>query len=133
MLSVRVIIIIASMAFLLSACGATGKGGGLFGPAESPAEQRLASGVKSYEEGDYSASLSALQSALWMGLSRKDDQVTAYKYSAFIHCISGRDKQCRDAFKKALDIDPTFDLKPSEAGHPIWGPVFRGVKGKSVK
>ena len=133
MSGVRKMLIITSTALLLSACGAVGKGGGLFGPAPSPAEQKLASGVKSYEEGDYYVSLSAFQSALGMGLSKKDDQVLAYKYSAFIHCVSGRDKQCRDTFKKAIEIDPTFDLKPSEAGHPIWGPVFRSVKGQSVK
>ena len=23
---------------------------------------------------------------------------------------------------------PKFDLEPAEAGHPIWGPVWRSVK-----
>jgi len=89
--------------------------------------------VKSYEDGDYKISMEELQGALDMGLNSKDDQVAAYKYLAFIHCISGHEKQCRDNFKKAFEIDPRFDLKPAEAGHPVWGPVFRSVKGKPAK
>jgi len=130
MTSIRIVLFVAAV-FLLSACGTTGKSGGLF--QASPAEQKFSSGVKNYEDGDYKTSMEALQSALDMGLSSKDDQVAAYKYLAFIHCISGREKQCRDGFKKAIEIDPNFDLKPAEAGHPVWGPVFRSVKAKSAK
>jgi hypothetical protein len=35
---------------------------------------------------------------------------------------------CRDEFRAALDIDPSMQLEPAEAGHPVWGPVFRSVK-----
>ena len=130
MTKIRTMFFVATVC-LLSACGIFGKHGGLL--KSSPAEQEFSSGVKSYEEGDYRTSMVALQGALDMGLNSKGDQVTAYKYLAFIHCISGREKQCRDNFKKAFEIDPHFDLKPAEAGHPVWGPVFRGVKGKPVK
>ena len=130
MTSIRMMLFAAAV-ILLSACGTTGKGLGLF--KENPAEQKLSSGVKSYEEGDYKYSLGALQGALDMGLSSKDSQVTAYKYMAFIHCVSGREKQCRDSFKKAFEIDPNFDLKAAEAGHPVWGPVFRSMKAKPAK
>ena len=130
MTDIRTLFLVAAV-FLLSACGATGKGGGLFQP--NPGEQQFSSGVKSYEEGDYKSSMEALQGALDMGLSSKADKVIAYKYLAFIHCISGREKQCRDNFKKAFEIDPNFDLKPAEAGHPVWGPVYRSVKAKPAK
>ena len=63
------------------------------------------------------------------GLNRSE-QVTAHKYLAFIHCTSGREKQCRDEFRKVLDIDPALELEPAEAGHPVWGPVFRSVKAR---
>ena len=131
MLNTRVMPIVMLVASLLSACGSMGKVGELFQP--SPAEQKLSGGVKSYEEGDYKSAQEAIQKALEMGLSNKNDQVSAHKYLAFIHCVSAREKQCRDEFKKALEIDSNFDLKPAEAGHPVWGPVFRGVKGKSAK
>lgn len=128
MTNIRVMLIAVLAAFLLSACGT---GGGLF--KGSPAEQKLSGGVTSYEEGDYKSSMTALQSALDLGLSSKRDQVRAHKYLAFIHCMSGREKQCHDEFRKALEIDPAFDLKPEEAGHPAWGPVFRGEKVKFTK
>ena len=128
MMDIRKVLMFTSIALLLSACGATGTGGGLF--QAGPAEQQLSSGVKNYEDGDYKSSMEDLQKALETGLSNKTDQVRAHKYLAFIHCMSAREKQCRDEFKKALEIDPAFDLKPAEAGHPLWGPVFRSVKGK---
>jgi Tfp pilus assembly protein PilF len=103
--------------------------GGLF--KGSKAEQDLASGVSQYEDGNYPESARLLQSSLDEGLSSTSDQVKAHKYLAFIHCVSGRDAQCRNEFRAALKIDPSFDLAPNEAGHPIWGPVFRSVKGRS--
>ncbi len=122
---------------LLGACGTAMRDGSLpvTSPVEeiTPAEQMLSGGMKSYEEGDYNDALKALNAALETGLSKKSDRVLAYKYSAFIHCVSGRDRQCRDAFRKVLEIDPAFDLKPAEAGHPIWGPAFRSIKAKSAK
>lgn len=90
-------------------------------------EPVLAAGIHNYEDGKYDDAAKALQGALDLGLD-KSDQVRAHKYLAFIHCASAREKQCREEFKKALDIDPSFELKPAEAGHPIWGPVFRSVK-----
>jgi Tfp pilus assembly protein PilF len=87
----------------------------------------LAAGIQNYDNGKYDDAAKALQSALDLGLD-KGEQVKAHKYLAFIHCASGREKQCRGEFRKALDIDPSLELKPAEAGHPIWGPVFRSVK-----
>lgn len=131
--SVRMMLIAVMAALLLSGCAGTGKGGwfGVFG--RGPAEQKLASGVKAYEDGDYKSSAEALQSALDLGLKSKSDQVSAYKYLAFIHCASKREKQCHDAFRSAIEIDPGFELMPEEAGHPVWGPVFRSVKAQSAK
>jgi Tfp pilus assembly protein PilF len=99
-------------------------------PARTPAEQAFDRGVRNYEDANYKDAAKEFQSALDTGLAKKGDQVQAHKYLAFIACISGRNKVCRDEFKKALDIDPSFDLAPAEAGHPKWGPVFRSVKAK---
>ena len=54
----------------------------------------------------------------------------ARKHLAFIHCISGREPECRDEFRKAMEIDPAFELTPAEAGHPAWGPVYGGVRAQ---
>ena len=96
---------------------------------KSKGEQDLADGIKQYEDGNYSEAARLLQSGLDQGL-RSDDQVKAHKYLAFIHCISGREQRCRDEFRAALKIDPSFELAANEAGHPIWGPAFRSAKGR---
>jgi hypothetical protein len=96
----------------------------------SKGEQELEKGVKSYEEGEYKAARKELQAALDLGLEAKRDQAKAHKYLAFITCVSGREKPCRDEFHKALDADPRFELEPAEAGHPVWGPVLRSVKAE---
>ncbi len=99
---------------------------GLF---QNKGEQDLAAGIRSYENGSYNDASRQLQGAIDAGLGRSD-QVKAHKYLAFIHCSSGRERQCRDEFRQALAIDPDFDLEPAEVGHPTWGPVFRSVKGR---
>ena len=99
----------------------------LFAPHKGEAD--LASGIKQYEDGNYSAAARLLQSSLDQGLGR-NDQVRAHKYLAFIHCVSGRERRCRDEFRAALKIDPSFELAANEVGHPIWGPAFRSVKGE---
>ena len=123
-MSIRAMLFAVLTALLLSACAEMGAN--IF----QPSNKQLVSGIKSYEEGDYQTALITIRKAQEMGLNDKHDQVIAFKYLAFIHCVSGQDKQCRDEFRKALALDPTFDLTPAEAGHPLWGPVFRGEKAR---
>jgi len=96
----------------------------------SKAEQDLSAGIKQYEDGEYGEAARLLQASLDQGLSGKPDQVKAHKYLAFIHCVSNRQAMCREEFRLALKIDPSFELAANEAGHPIWGPAFRSVKGR---
>jgi Tfp pilus assembly protein PilF len=98
---------------------------GLFG--SSKGEPALAAGLRQYEDGNYAEASRQLQSAIDQGLGQSD-RVKAHKTLAFIHCVSGRTTSCREEFRKALAIDPAFNLPPAEAGHPTWGPVFRSVK-----
>jgi Tfp pilus assembly protein PilF len=97
----------------------------LFEP--SKAQQTLSAGLKQYEDGRYDQSQKSLHSALQQGLPERD-RVTAHKHLAFIHCASNREPECRAEFKKALSIDPGMNLAPEEAGHPVWGRVFRSLK-----
>jgi Tfp pilus assembly protein PilF len=94
---------------------------------QSKGQPELEAGIQKYEDGKYVEAAARLQGALDEGLSAAEE-VKAHKYLAFIHCASRREKQCRAEFRKALDKDPGFQLEASEAGHPIWGPVFRSVK-----
>jgi len=112
----------AMLTALMAACAS--------GPAslfQSKGEQALAAGLTQYDAGDYPTAQKSLQGALEAGLGPKD-HVNARKHLAFIHCVSGRQAQCREEFRKALEIDPQMELAPAEAGHPGWGPVFRAAK-----
>lgn len=104
-------------------------------PRSDKAQKELLSGIARYENGHYTAASRQLRSALAQGLESGSDEARAHKYLAFMHCVSGQKRQCRDEFRKALDADPAFDLTAAEAGHPTWGPLFRKLKaaGKPVK
>jgi Tfp pilus assembly protein PilF len=97
----------------------------LFGSTKG--EPALALGVRQYEDGQYAEAAESLNSSLYQGLTGTD-RVRAHKYLAFIDCVSGRPSACRAEFRRALNIDPNLELSAAEAGHPIWGPVFRAVK-----
>lgn len=104
-------------------------------PAEKPLERPmkpgdaiLQRGVEAYDNGDYKTANQDLLGALDAGITEKADQVRAYKYLAFIACAGRKLDLCRSHFKQALLLDPSFELVAPEAGHPIWGPVFREVK-----
>lgn len=97
------------------------------------AERDLIAGMQDYEDGNYKSAAKRLQSALDQGLTFKSDQVRAYKHLAFVHCISNREKLCRDAFRAAFEIDPKFELSPAEVGHPLWGPVYQSVRGEMAR
>jgi Tfp pilus assembly protein PilF len=94
---------------------------------KSAGEAQLKAGIRNYEEGRLVQASRDFETALNEGLTDAD-RVTAHKYLAFIHCVSKRERQCRGHFRSALDINPNFELDRSEAGHPMWGPVFRSVK-----
>jgi Tfp pilus assembly protein PilF len=87
----------------------------------------LSVGLKQYEEGNYEESAKSLQGAIELGVPDRQ-RADAHKYLAFIHCSSSRERQCRDEFRKALAVDPALELAPAEAGHPVWGPIFRSLK-----
>lgn len=91
-------------------------------------EAELGFGIRAYEDGEHTYATKLLQQSLDSGLRGTSNRVRAHKYLAFIHCASSRMQQCRDEFRKALEIDSSFDLRDDEAGHPIWGPAFRSVK-----
>ena len=116
---------------LLTSCQA----GGVFkgqASTRNPGNSFLQEGIEDYEEGNYRIAKRRLQFALEEGLSRPD-RVKAHKYLAFIGCISSQQLACREEFAIALELDPTFELSPAEAGHPIWGPVFASIKTKHTK
>lgn len=98
--------------------------------APRKAERLLSLGIGQYEDGNYKAAEKSLNEALDAGLTFQSDKVAARKYLAFIYCSSGRERACRDEFRRVFELDPQFTLDPTEEGHPIWGPIYRAVKAE---
>jgi Tfp pilus assembly protein PilF len=94
---------------------------------ERTAERALIEGIRLYDDGQYAAAEAALQRALQAGLASTRDQATAHKLLAFIACTSAREAACEASFRAARTADPGFELAKAEAGHPMWGPVYRRV------
>jgi len=91
------------------------------------AHVKMIAGLRQFDSGNHEAAAKTLSSALGMKLSAKD-RATTHKHLAFIHCTVCRERECRDEFRKALAADPALDLAPAEAGHPVWGPIFRSLR-----
>lgn len=99
-------------------------------PPAPPADdtQALAKGIfdeglRLYDAGHYYlAEAQFLSPAIWSADAQL--QLQALKYLAFSYCVTERPIQCRFAFDRALQIDPSFHLGTAEASHPLWGPVF---------
>lgn len=96
---------------------------------ERTAERALVEGIRLYDEGQYPAAEAALERALAAGLASARDRATAHKLIAFVACTSAREARCEAAFRAARSADPAFELARAEAGHPMWGPVYRRVTG----
>lgn len=96
---------------------------------ERPAERALVEGIRLYDNAQYPAAEAALQRALAEGLASPRDRASAHKLIAFITCTSAREAECEAAFRAARAADPAFELGRAEAGHPMWGPVYRRVVG----
>lgn len=123
------VVVLLCGALLMTACATPiVRDAGLDRLAIRKAEQDLSAGIRAYEDGNYKNSTRLLQSALSAGLILNSDKVAAHKYLAFMHCAQSREKACRDEFRKALALDPDFELTPAESGHPLWGPVFKSLK-----
>ncbi len=94
---------------------------------ERPGESALVEGIRLYDNGQYPAAEAALRRALEAGLASARDRASAHKLIAFVACTSAREAECEAAFRAARAADPGFSLTRAEAGHPMWGPVWRRV------
>jgi len=100
---------------------------GLTDVMQRPGERALLAGMRAYDDAQYAEAERELRRALEMGLASAKDRASAHKLLAFITCTSERLAECEGAFRAARAADPAFALSRSEAGHPLWGPVYRRV------
>lgn len=120
------LLVVAVMTCLLSACtsGPLAPKGAL-DVMERPGERALLTGLRAYDDAHYVEAEKQLNLALKSGLVSTRDMVAANKHLAFIYCSTNRIVDCEAAFRNARRADPSFTLSKSEAGHPLWGPVFK--------
>lgn len=103
-----------------------GSSSSLSGPQ---AQMRYRQGLARYRDNRFELALGDLNAAMASGQLNLSDEINARKHIAFIHCASNRETQCREQFQAILKDDPEFNLAPNEASHPLWGPVWRSIKG----
>lgn len=100
---------------------------GLAEVMERPAERALLDGIRAYDDAHYAQAEKALRRALAEGLPSARDRAIAHKLLAFISCSSERLADCKTQFREARAADASFALSRSEAGHPLWGPVYKNL------
>ena len=122
----RLLAIAALAGIVLGAC-AVAPQGGLSEVMQRPAERALLAGLRAYDDAQYADAERELNKALATGLVSAKDRAGAYKYLAFVYCSSQRLKPCEDAFRAARAADNEFALTRAEAGHPLWGPVYKRI------
>ena len=76
----------------------------------------LSAALREYDNGDYAEAGKDFQIAIDLGLTGEEEAM-AHKHLAFIHCASGRDRLCREEFRRALTLKPDLELSAAEAGH----------------
>ncbi len=101
---------------------------GLLDVTERPAEKALLAGMRAYDDAQYPQAEKQLQAAIQGNLASSRDRAAAHKLLAFIFCTSNRMSDCEVQFRAARAADPGFALTKSEAGHPLWGPVYQRVQ-----
>lgn len=108
--------------------GPASPGPGVLDLLDRPAERALLAGLRAYDDGQYPEAETQLRRAIEGNLRAARDRSAARKQLAFIYCTTGRMAQCEAEFRAALRDDPSFALSRGEAGHPMWGPVYKRVK-----
>ena len=101
---------------------------GLLDVSARPAERALLAGLKAYDDAQYDPADRLFREALAAGLVSPRDRAEAHKRLAFIQCAAGRVGDCESEFKLARQADRNFALDKSEAGHPVWGPVYKKLQ-----
>jgi hypothetical protein len=93
-----------------------------------PAERALLAGLKAYDDAQYESADRLFRESLAAGLASPRDRAEAHKRLAFLDCAAGRLADCEAEFRLARRADPAFALDKSEAGHPVWGPVYKKLQ-----
>ena len=124
----RLQVAIASAALLAACVQPPPAPVGVLDVSARPAERALLAGLKAYDDAQYESADRLFREALAAGLASPRDRAEAHKRLAFLQCAAGRLGDCEAEFRLARQADRTFALDKSEAGHPVWGPVYKKLQ-----
>jgi hypothetical protein len=97
-------------------------------------EQLLADGKDLYDKGDYKSAIRKLGAARDAADDSSATKQSSLKLLAFSYCVTNQKPLCKQQFTSLLKLAPAFQLSRGEAGHPLWGPVFKEAKDqKEIK
>jgi hypothetical protein len=91
-------------------------------------EQLLAEGKDLYDKGDYKGAVRKLSAARDAVDDSSVVKQNSLKFLAFSYCVTNQKPLCKQQFISLLKLAPAFQLSRGEAGHPLWGPVFKEAK-----
>ena len=121
-------IALASAALLAACAQPASPPVGVMDLSARPAERALLAGLKAYDDAQYESAERLFRESLASGLASPRDRAEAHKRLAFLHCAGGRLADCEAEFRLARQADRNFALDKSEAGHPVWGPVYKKLQ-----
>ncbi len=101
-------------------------------PARPKPEQLLAEGSELYEKGDYKAAIRKLVTVRDSAEVTPLTKQSSLRLLAFSYCVTSQRALCKSQFSSLLAIAPEFQLSRGEAGHPLWGPVFKEAKSEKI-
>lgn len=93
--------------------------------ARAAREHELTVALDLYAQGQFLPAIIALRPLTVAEELPDEARLTAIKFTAFSHCIQGKNLLCRQVFEQALKLDASFQLADTEASHPMWGVEFR--------
>jgi hypothetical protein len=96
-------------------------------------DQLFSEGKELYERGDYRGAIRKLISARDAADDTPVVKQNSLKYLAFSYCVTSQKPLCKAQFSSLLKLSPSFELSRGEAGHPLWGPVFKEAKAGTAK
>lgn len=92
------------------------------------AQQALVQVRERYAAGDYGDVIRTVATSRPLAGAPDPTRVEALKLQAYSYCLTRYTQLCEDGFVRILRIEPSFQLPPNEAGHPMWGPVFQHAR-----
>jgi hypothetical protein len=91
-------------------------------------EQMLAEGAELYDKGDFKGAIRKLVTVRDSTDVAPTIKQNTLRLLAFSYCVTSQRALCKNQFSTLLSIAPDFELSRGEAGHPLWGPVFKEAK-----